>query len=36
MEDFGFFDYFLESNTELAEQLEVVAEDIPNLYDVGT
>ena len=33
--DVGFVDQFVESDTEPAEQLEVVAEYIPNLVDVG-
>ena len=36
MEEVGFFDQFVESDTELVEQLEVFVEDIPNLVDVGT
>ena len=33
MEEVGFVDQFVESDTEPAEQLEVVAKDIPNLVD---
>ena len=36
MEEDGFIDQFVEYNTKLAEQLEVVVEDIPNLADVET
>ena len=35
VEDIGFFDQFVESDIEPIEKLEVVAEDIPNLVDVG-
>ena len=35
MEEIGFVDQFMEPDTKPAEQLEVVAEDIPNLVDVG-
>ena len=35
MEEVGFADQFVELDAEPTEQLEVVAEDIPNLVDVG-
>ena len=35
MEEVGFSDQLVEPDTKLAEQLEVVVEDIPNLVDVG-
>lgn len=35
MEEVGYVDQFVEPNIEPAEQLEVVAEDIPKLVDVG-
>lgn len=35
MEEVGFADQFVESDTKLVEQLEVVAENIPNLVDAG-
>ena len=36
MEEVGFADQFVELDAEPAEQLEVVAKDIPNLVDAGT
>ena len=33
MEEVGFVDQFVESDTKLVDKLEVVAEDIPNLVD---
>ena len=35
MEEVGFVNQFLYLDVEPAEQLEVVAKDIPNLIDVG-
>ena len=35
MEEVGFADQFVESDTELIEKMEVVAKDIPILVDVG-
>ena len=35
VEEVGFVDQFVESNTKPTEQLEAVAKDIPNLADVG-
>ena len=36
MEDVGFFDQFVELDTQLVEKLEVVAKGIPKLVDDGT
>ena len=36
VEEVGFVEQIVEPDTKLAEQLEVVAEDIPNLVDAGT
>ena len=35
MEEVGFVDQIVESYEKLLEKLEIVAEDIPNLVDVG-
>ena len=36
VEEVGFVDQFVEPDTKPAKQIEVVAEDIPNLVDSGT